>query len=250
VKIAIMGAMVEEVDPFLEIGEHEPLLKYFSKHEDVEYGGNTYHIARYRDLDIVLAYSKIGKVFASLTAATMIEHFACEKLLFTGVAGAVDPALKIGDLVAATQLCQHDLDISAFGHPHGYVPEGKVYIEPSRELLHIAKEVADEKGIELKRGIIATGDQFIADNERKEWIARTFDADAIEMEGAAVAAVCDAFDIPFFVLRAISDAADMDAAFDFDEFLKHSSRLSSSFIVSMLEKLSQRERSTKVRDRS
>jgi len=239
VKIAIMGAMVEEVDPFLSAGEHEPLLRYFSKHEDQEYAGNTYHLARYKDLEIVLAYSKIGKVYSALTAATMLEHFGCEMLLFTGVAGAVDPELKIGDLVAATKLCQHDLDITAFGHPHGYVPEGKIYIEADRELLHIAKEVADEKGIDLKGGIIATGDQFIADPERKEWIARTFDADAIEMEGASVAVVCDAMKVPFFVLRAISDAADMDAAFDFDEFLKHSSQVSSSFIMAMLEKINQ-----------
>ncbi len=236
-KIAIMGAMVEEVEPFLELGDHEPLLKYFKKHNDVVYAGNTYHEAKYKGLDIVLGYSKIGKVNAALTAATMLERFGCEMLLFTGVAGAVNPDLKIGDLIAATQLCQHDLDITAFGHPHGYVPEGKVYVEPSRHLLALAKKVADEKGIELKGGIVATGDQFIADAERKAWIAETFDADAIEMEGAAVAVVCDAMEVPFFVLRAISDAADMDAAFDFDEFLKHSSQVSSSFIVAMLDKL-------------
>lgn len=236
-KIAIMGAMIEEVEPFLEITEHEPLLKFFKKHSDTVYGGNLYHEAKYKGLDIVLGYSKIGKVNAGLTAATMIEKFGAEMLLFTGVAGAVNPSLKVGDLIAATQLCQHDLDITAFGHPHGYVPEGKVYVEPSRELLHIAKKVADEKGIHLKGGVIATGDQFIADPVRKEWIGKTFDADALEMEGAAVAVVCDALNVPFFVLRAISDAADTDATFDFDEFLKHSSQVSSSFILAMLEKI-------------
>ena len=236
-KIAIMGAMIEEVEPFLNLGEHEPLLKHFKKHNDIAYGGNLYHEAKYKGLDIVLGYSKIGKVNAALTAATMIEKFGAEQLLFTGVAGAVNPELKIGDLVAATQLCQHDLDITAFGHPHGYVPEGKVYVEPSRELLHIAKSVADEKGISLKGGIIATGDQFIADPARKKWIEETFEADAIEMEGAAVAVICDAFNVPFFVLRAISDTADMDATFDFDEFLKHSSQVSSSFVLAMLDKI-------------
>jgi len=240
-KIAIMGAMVEEVDPFLELGEHEPLLQYFKKHNDVSYAQNLYHEAKYKNLDIVLSYSKIGKVNAALTAATMIEHFGCEMLLFTGVAGAIAPELEIGDLVVATQLCQHDLDITAFGHPHGYVPEGKVYTEPDRELIHIAKSVADEKGITVKKGIIATGDQFIADNKKKAWIANTFDADAIEMEGAAVAQVCDALDVPFFVLRAISDTADMDATFDFDEFLKHSSQVSSSFVVAMLEKIAAKQ---------
>lgn len=232
-----MGAMLEEVEPFLEVADHEPLLEFFKKHTDTVYGGNTYHEAKYKGLDIVLAYSKIGKVNAGLTAATMIEKFGAEMLLFTGVAGAINPNLKIGDLIAATHLCQHDLDITAFGHPHGYVPEGKVYVEPSKELLHIARSVADDKGITLRGGIIATGDQFIADPVRKEWIGKTFEADALEMEGAAVAVVCDALNVPFFILRAISDTADMDATFDFDEFLKHSSKVSSSFIVAMLEKI-------------
>jgi adenosylhomocysteine/aminodeoxyfutalosine nucleosidase len=238
-KIAIMGAMLEEVEPFLSAGEHEPLLKYFKKHNDATYGGNLYHEARYKSLDIVLGYSKIGKVNATLTAATMLERFGCDMLLFTGVAGAVSEELKIGDLVAATHLCQHDLDITAFGHPHGFVPEGKVYVEPSAELMYIAHAVAEEKGIELKGGIIATGDQFIADPKRKAWIEQTFEANAIEMEGAAVAVVCDAMDVPFFILRAISDAADMDATFDFDAFLKHSSEVSSSFVIGMLEKIAE-----------
>ena len=236
-KIAIMGAMLEEVEPFLQLSEHEPLLKYFKKHNDMEYGANIYHEAKYKNLDIVLGYSKIGKVYASLTAATMIEKFGADMLLFTGVAGGINPKLKIGDLIAATQLCQHDLDITAFGHPHGYVPEGAVYVKPSRELLQIAKEVAYEKGIDLIGGIIATGDQFIADESKKEWIKSTFDADALEMEGAAVAVVCDAFDIPFFVMRSISDTAGDEAVEDFDEFLKHASQRSSSFIIAMLDKI-------------
>ncbi|MBN2894689.1 MAG: 5'-methylthioadenosine/adenosylhomocysteine nucleosidase [Campylobacterales bacterium] len=237
VKIAIMGAMLEEVEPFLAPDEREPLLAFFKKHNDVRYGGNLYHEAKYKGVDIVLAYSKIGKVNAALTASTMIEKFGAQMLLFTGVAGGVNPEFKIGDLVAATQLCQHDLDITAFGHPHGYVPEGAVFVKPDAKLLRIAKAVADEKGIDLKKGIIATGDQFIADEAKKSWIKATFDADAIEMEGAAVAVVCDALDVPFFVMRSISDSADMDATFDFDAFLKHSSQRSSSFVMGMLDKI-------------
>jgi len=236
-KIAIMGAMLEEVEPFLELSEHEPLLKFFKKYNDIEYAGNTYHEAKYKDHEIVLGYSKIGKVNATLTAATMIEKFGADMLLFTGVAGGVNPKLKVGDLIAATQLCQHDLDITAFGHPHGYVPEGAVYVKPSADLLHLAKEVADEKGIDLIGGIIATGDQFVADGARKDWIKNTFEADAIEMEGAAVAVVCEAFGIPFFIMRSISDTADEGAVEDFDEFLKHSSQRSSSFVISMLDKI-------------
>jgi len=236
-KVAIMGAMPEEIEPFLDTSGHDPLLKLFNKHNEIQYGSNTYHEATYKGLDVVLGYSKIGKVNASLSAATMIEKFGADILLFTGVAGAVKKELKIGDLIAATALCQHDLDISLFGHAYGYVPEGAVYVKPSEKLITLAHEVAKKRGLKLQEGTIATGDQFIASKERKDWIAKTFNADAIEMEGAAVAVVCDALKVPFFILRAISDAADMDAKFDFDAFLKDSAKVSSSFVVAMLDEI-------------
>lgn len=224
-----MGAMVEEI---------EPLIENFENVKVVEYAKNKFYTANYKDLELVIAYSKIGKVFASLTASTMIEKFKCEKLLFSGVAGGINPELKIGDLIVADKLSQHDLDITVFGHPHGYVPEGAVFVESNNELIDIAKDVAEQKNIKLKTGTIATGDQFIASVERKNWIKETFNADALEMEGASVAVVCNALNIPFFILRSISDTADMDASFDFDAFLKDSSKKSADFIISMLDKIS------------
>jgi adenosylhomocysteine/aminodeoxyfutalosine nucleosidase len=223
-----MGAMPEEIAPILE---------FVGEYRSYEIADNVYYQGRYKGVDVVVAYSKIGKVYSALTASVMIQHFKAKKLLFSGVAGAIDPSLKIGDLVAATKLCQHDLDITAFGHPYGYVPEGKIYVEADKELLFLARQVAMELGIELKEGIIATGDQFVADPRRKEWIGKTFGAIALEMEGAAVAVVCDAFDVPFFILRSISDAADMDAGFDFERFLESSSRRSAHFIQKMLDRL-------------
>ena len=119
-KIAIMGAMPEEIAPILEkVGEYKT----------TTYAKNTYYEATYKGVELVIAYSKIGKVFSTLTATTMIEHFGAEKLLFSGVAGAVSPELRVGDLVVATKLSQHDLDITAFGHPFGFVPEGAVFVE-------------------------------------------------------------------------------------------------------------------------
>lgn len=227
-KIAVMGAMVEEITPLLEA---------LGTYEESDIAGNKYYTANYKGLELVIAYSKIGKVFASLTAATMIEHFGAEKLLFSGVAGAINPSLKIGDLIAATALCQHDLDITAFGHPYGYVPEGKVFVESDKTLLKMAKEVASELGKPLMEGVIATGDQFVADEARKNWIGETFNADALEMEGASVAVVCDALNVPFFILRAISDSADMDAGFSFDTFLESSAKESAAFVFKMLDRL-------------
>jgi adenosylhomocysteine/aminodeoxyfutalosine nucleosidase len=227
-KIAIMGAMSEEI---------EPLLSKVTNIRKNDYASNIYYEADYKGKEVVIAYSKIGKVFASLTATILIEKFGCDRLLFSGVAGAIDPDLNIGDLVIADGLCQHDLDITAFGHPHGFVPEGEVCIPTDPYLREIAKEIASTKGLPLKEGIIATGDQFVANTERKNWISKMFDAHALEMEGASVAVVCNALEVPFFILRAISDSADMDAGFDFDKFLEGSAKISADFILDMVEKI-------------
>ncbi|TLP36844.1 5'-methylthioadenosine/adenosylhomocysteine nucleosidase [Arcobacter arenosus] len=227
-KLAIMGAMEEEI---------EPLLEYFENVKVTEFADNKYYEVNLNGLDIVIAYSKIGKVFASLTATTMIEKFGCDTLLFSGVAGGINPKLKIGDLIIADKLCQHDLDITAFGHPNGFVPGGKVFVETSKELRDVAFEVAEENNISVLEGTIATGDQFVHSVERKEFIESTFNADALEMEGASVAVICDALNVPFLILRAISDTADMDAGFDFDEFLKSSAKNSADYMIKIVKKL-------------
>jgi adenosylhomocysteine/aminodeoxyfutalosine nucleosidase len=227
-KIAILGAMQEEI---------EPLLSYMEEAKAVSYANNVYYECKYRGKDVVIAYSKIGKVFSALTATLLIEKFGCEALLFSGVAGAIHEDLKVGDLIIADGLCQHDLDITAFGHPYGFVPEGDVCIVSDVKLRDIAKKVAKEKGIVLKEGIIATGDQFVACSERKNWVKDTFNAHALEMEGASVAVVCNALNVPFFILRAISDSADDDAGFDFDAFLESSAKISADFIIHMVEKI-------------
>ena len=227
-KIAIMGAMPEEI---------EPIINKLDNVDMTLYGANKYYEGSYHGQEVVVAYSKIGKVFATLTATVLIEKFGCDRLLFSGVAGAINDELNIGDLIIAKSLCQHDLDITAFGHPFGYVPEGEVCIDTDQTLRHIAQDVAKQKGLTLKEGIIATGDQFVANEERKNWIGTTFGADALEMEGASVAVVCNALNVPFFILRAISDSADMDASFNFDEFLESSAKISADFILSMVDEL-------------
>lgn len=227
-KLAIIGAMEEEI---------EPLLSFFDNVKETIFANNRYYEVDYDGLDIVIAYSKIGKVNASLTATIMIQKFGCNTLLFSGVAGAINPNLKIGDLIVADKLCQHDLDITAFGHPYGYVPEGKIFIETSQYLRKIAIEVAKENNLKVIQGTIATGDQFVHSVERKKFIETTFKADAIEMEGASVAVICDALNIPFFILRAISDTADMDASFDFNEFLKSSAKISAQYLIEIIKKI-------------
>jgi len=227
-KIAIMGAMPEEIAPILaKLGEYKT----------TKYADNEYYEATYNGSEVVVAYSKIGKVFSTLTASTMIQHFSCDILLFSGVAGGINPSLKIGDLIIASKLSQHDLDITAFGHPMGFVPGGSVFVEADKDLIALSKEVATELGKTVQEGIIATGDQFVHDSDVKDNIVKHFNADALEMEGASVSVVCDALNVPFFILRAISDTADTDASFSFDEFMESSAIISAEFIMKMVDKI-------------
>lgn len=227
-KIAILGAMREEITPFL---------KKFPNHTQEEVGGNVFYKIPYNGHELILAYSKIGKVHSALSASTMILKFGCERLIFSGVAGGLNPKLKVGDLIIASKLCQYDVDITAFGHPLGFIPESSLYIDSDSALNGIAKEVAKEKGIHLMEGVIASGDSFIASSEKKKWLIENFQADAVEMEGASVANVCHLLKVPFCILRSISDSADGEADVSFDEFLEHSAQVSADFVEAMLGKM-------------
>ncbi|WP_291949675.1 5'-methylthioadenosine/adenosylhomocysteine nucleosidase [Campylobacter sp.] len=227
-KIAILGAMPEEITPLLET------LKEYDK---VEYANNTYYLAKYKNHELVIAYSKIGKVNSTLSATILIEKFKAEIMLFTGVAGAFNPNLEIGDLVYATKLVQYDLDISAFGHPLGFVPGNEIFIKTDDKLNALALKVANELNIKIQSAIIATGDEFICDENKKNKIREIFNADACEMEGASVALVCDALKIPCFVLRSMSDKAGEKAEFDFDEFVEKSAKISADFVLKICDKL-------------
>ena len=226
-KIGILGAMEEEITPLLEI---------LKNYKEIKYANNSYYLANFGQHELILAYSKIGKVNSTLSAAVMIEKFGAQVLLFTGVAGALK-SLKIGDLLVATKLCQYDLDITAFGHPLGFVPGNEIFIKTDEKLNELAKQVASELGKKLAFGTIATGDEFICDESKKNKIVQVFDAEACEMEGASVALVCDALKIPCFVLRAMSDEAGEKAEFDFDEFVVNSAKISAEFVLKMCEKL-------------
>ncbi len=226
-KVAILSAMREEITPFLSKYPH-----YTQK----EVGGNTYYLVNAEGYELVLAYSKIGKVHAALSASVMILHFGVEKLIFSGVAGGLNPSLRVGDLIIANKLCQYDVDITAFGHPLGFIPESSVYIQADSALNTLAQEVAKERGIKLQEGIIASGDSFVASAKKKQWLIENFGADAVEMEGASVANVCHLLKVPFCILRSISDSADGEADVSFDEFLESSAKLSADFVEAMLRK--------------
>ena len=223
-KIAILGAMEIEI---------VPLLEKLPNYEAIEYANNKYYTAEYQGYQLVIAYSKIGKVFSAMTATIMIEHFGAEVVLFTGVAGGLQE-LKVGDLIAATATVQHDVDVTAFGYPYGKVPISEVQIETSKDLLLKAQLVAKELALDLKTGVIATGDQFVHATERKDFVIKEFAAKAIEMEGGSVNLVCNEFSVPSLILRSISDTADGDAPKDFDGFAKMAAQRSADFVINLI----------------
>lgn len=227
-KIAILGAMREEITPILD---------YIGSYTELKYARNIFYTAKFAEHDIVMAYSKIGKVASAMTATIMFEKFGADILLFSGVAGALHEDLQIGDMLIATKCVQHDAELSAFGHPFGFIPESDHFAPTDPILNDLAKKVASELDITLFEGIVASGDQFIADSAKKEWIKTTFLAHACEMEGASVAQVCSFYNKPFFLLRAISDTASGDAGVLFDEFLESSAKISAEFILKMIEKI-------------
>ncbi len=223
-----MGAMKEEI---------KPILDKFDNYKIIKYGGNIYYEIKYSKIKIIIVYSKIGKVFATLTTSILIEKFKCDIILFSGVAGALNPKLQIGDLIIATKVCQHDVDITSFGHKFGYIPESSVYIETNKDINDISKKVAKKMDITIKGGIIATGDQFVENEKKREFIKNTFFADALDMESSAVAVVCKNLNIPFFILRTISDTADMNANINFQKFLKKTTKISADFMFELLKEL-------------
>ncbi|CCM73703.1 Menaquinone via 6-amino-6-deoxyfutalosine step 2 [Helicobacter heilmannii ASB1.4] len=169
----------------------------------------------------------------------MILHHKVQALIFSGVAGGLAPNLAINDLLLATKLCQADIDLTSFNHPLGFIPESSVFVESDPQLNALAKSVAQNLNLPLKEGIIATCDQFVSDLKRKQTFVQHFGASVVEMEGASLGFVCRDFNIPFCVLRSVSDTADGTAPADFDAFLHQSAQISADFVYAMLWALAQ-----------
>ncbi len=234
--IGVIGAMKEEI---------EPLLNKFNNIEKINYANNDYYKIELNNGEniklIIITRSKIGKVFAAMTSTILIEKFKCNKIIFSGVAGGINLKLNIGDIIIGDKICQHDFDISAFGHNFGYIPENNkaeknIFFKSSSELNKLALELGRENGFKIHLGIIATGDQFISSKEKKEWIRNEFFADSIEMEGGAVAQVCSNYGIPFLIIRTISDTLEGNEI-DFNKFLIETGKIMSNFIYLLINRL-------------
>jgi adenosylhomocysteine nucleosidase len=205
-------------------------------------GNRDYALGTLEGKDVIAAFSRWGKVAAAQAATTMITKFGAEKIIFTGVAGAASEELEIGDVVIGSNLMQHDMNASAIpAFAKFEIPLlGITHFKSDYDLMHLAKEAArqylgsilssdipiaslEKYGIHHPNvviGTIATGDQFIADEAKiKSLRSEIPDLKCIEMEGAAVAQVSHEHNVPFVVIRAISDKANANAIHDFPHFV-------------------------------
>ncbi len=170
---------------------------------------------------VVVAKCGIGKVFAAVCAEIMITKFAPDVIINTGVAGSLSADLNIADIVIASAVVQHDMDTSPLGDPVGMISGiNIVEIGTDPEWAERLASAADRLGIRHSRGIVASGDQFVADREVKERIISRFGASACEMEGAAIGQVCYINRVPFAVLRSISDSFSGEAGMEYAAFAK------------------------------
>ena len=226
VDIGIIGAMEPEV---------EALIASIDNPSTEKVSGITFYTGKIGEKSVAIAKCGIGKVFAALCAQTMILKFAPDLLVNTGVGGALASGISTGDIVIASDLCQHDMDTSAIGDPKGLVSGiNMIYFEADKRAGEILLATAKSLSLNARLGRIASGDKFIASGEDKTRIITDFSADACEMEGCAIAQVAYVNGTPFAVVRAISDSADGEATMDYPTFLPVAARNSMNLTLALV----------------
>ena len=171
--------------------------------------------------EVVTAVCGVGKVFAALCAQTMILRYAPDCVINTGVAGSLSSELTIGNIAIARDVVQHDMDTSPLGDPVGLLSGINIVNIPADEALGASLAASAKAcGLTVVSGTVATGDQFISSDSKKNFIRDTFGAIACEMEGGAIGHVCYVNGIPFAILRAISDGGDEAAQMDYPTFAR------------------------------
>lgn len=247
VRIGIMGAMPEEINSIKELMQIE----------STEIKGKKEYIhGKLNDIDTTIVFSKWGKVAASSTVTTLIESYGITCLIFIGVAGAVSEELNIGDVVIGDKLYQHDMNASPIFQQFEVPQTNKIFFTSNESFVKNAynatscffkrinssfKEETLKKFSmtepKCKIGTIGSGDQFINSIEKTQNLKKEMsEISAVEMEGASVAQICSEYDIPFVVLRTISDKANHEAVINFQEFVKEICSTYSKEIISEMYK--------------
>ncbi len=217
-RVGIIVAMQEELEEILNIMKNV---------EEKEILGLNFKIGQIEKNKVVVVKCGVGKVNAARVAQILIDKLDVKYMINVGAAGALNPFLNIGDIVIGKKLVQHDFDITAFDHDKGYITGVGEYIYSDEKLVQKFEKIINslsDNTYKTVTGVIATGDIFCTDIEMKNKIYTKFDADCVEMEGAAIAQVCYLDKIPFIVIRSISDSPNGKNEVDFDKFVELASK--------------------------
>ena len=227
--IGIIGAMDEEV---------KALADMMSGVETATVAGMVFKKGQLKGKDVVVVRSGIGKVNAAVCTQILADRYNVDCVINTGVAGSLKNEINIGDIVISSDAIQHDMDATGFGYEPGVIPrmETSTFIADEK-LRKLAKECCERVNpdIHVFEGRVVSGDQFISDKAKKEFILNTFAGDCTEMEGAAIAQAAYLNQIPFLIIRAISDKADDSATEDYPTFeakaIAHSVKLVQAIVA-------------------
>lgn len=226
-KYGIICAMEEEI---------KELRAQLTHSTEKTLGGIAFYAGQLNGHDVVLVRSGIGKVQAGVTTALLIVEFGVDHLINSGSAGGIGEDLHVGDVVFSTGAAYHDADATAFGYLPGQLPQQPQIYPADEELLHALEKAANKADLATKTGLIVTGDQFVASNDKIQAIKEIYPkALCCEMEGAAIAQVAYQFKVPFVIVRAMSDVGDEDAGQTFDEFIIDAGKRSAKMILNLMQ---------------
>ena len=227
-RIGIIFAMKEELDS---------LLKYLKIEKEYNIFDLKFYEGMIHNNYCILTESGVGKVNSARCTQILIDNMDVDMIINIGVAGGISDKLKVCDIVIGEKLVQHDFDITAFNHEKGYIPNVGVYIDSDTYLVNIAKECIKNKKYNVVSGIIASGDIFCTESWMSQKINTKFNALCVEMEGASIAQVCYLSNVPFVVIRSISDVPNNNNVLTYEEFLNESSKNVSNFVYEIIKNI-------------
>lgn len=229
-KIGIIGAMEEEV---------ESLRSGMENVQTETIANSEFTTGQLKQKEVVLVKSGIGKVNAAMTTTILMERYQPDVIINTGSAGGFDPALNVGDVVISKDVRHHDVDVTAFNYEYGQVPGMPAAFEADDKLRETALKCAESiREIKSVSGLIATGDSFMNDPKRVEALQGRFEnLQALEMEAAAIAQVAHQYEVPFVIIRSLSDIAGKESHLSFDQYLKTAAVNSANLIIKITEEL-------------
>ena len=232
-KIGIIGAMEVEV---------ETLKKDMEVGRVVKKAGMEFHEGVLNGMPVVVVRSGICKVNAAVCTQILIDDFGVDGIINTGVGGSLNAEINIGDIVISTDVVHHDVNAVEFGYALGQIPQMKVFSFPADETFAEKAKAACNRvnpDITVWRGRICSGDQFVSSQEQKDQIIKAFHGWCTEMEGAGIAQAAYLNDVPFIIVRAISDKADNSAYVDYATFEKKAAEHSVRLVEALMSDLAQ-----------